>query len=47
MLSPGWQKALMTEVITSQEPLPTRKRSGALPKASLKAWRRKKQSPLG
>ena len=33
-------KALITEPITSQEPLPTRNCSGDLPKRAARAWRR-------
>ena len=40
MASPGPQKARMTELMTSQEPLPTRNWSGDLPKRSARAWRR-------
>src|SRR5512135_812560 len=47
MLSPGWQNALMTDEITSQEPFPTRKRSGDMPKRLPRASRRSYESPLG
>ena len=40
MLSPFSQKAFITLAMTSQEPLPTRKRSGSLPKRSARATRR-------